>query len=119
MHIFHYPEMDISTPGANLWDMHFLEPPKKQKISILHCKMEIVLHIVHSAAMNISTPGANLWDMHFLGPPNMQKKIILQCKMEIFVIFSISQKWISILGQTLGYAFSGATKYAKNLHFTV
>jgi len=30
LHIFHPPAMNISTPGANLWDMHFLEPPKKQ-----------------------------------------------------------------------------------------
>ena len=79
MHIFHSPAMNISTPGANVWDMHFLEPPKKQKISILQCKMEIFFHIFHFPETDMSTPGANLWDMHFLEPPKKQKISILQC----------------------------------------
>ena len=182
--------------------MHFLEPPKKQKISILHCKIEIFC-IFSITQKWISLPlgqtcgiyifwshqkskkhqfytvkwvffayfpfprngypfWGKLWAMHFLEPPNMQKNSILHCKMEIFCIFSIAQKWISLpLGQTcgvciswshqickkkqfytvkwsffayfpfpsneylyswgklVGYAFSGATKKAKKIHFTV
>ena len=70
--------------------------------------------------MNISTPGANLWDMHFLEPPKKQNISILHCKMEIFCIFSFpSNEYLYSWGKLVGYAFSGATKKAKNLHFTV
>ena len=70
--------------------------------------------------MNIPTPGANVWDMHFLEPPNMQKISILHCKMEFFCIFSIPRNgYLYPWGKLVGYACSGATKYAKNLHFTL
>ena len=68
--------------------------------------------------MDYSTHGANMWNIHFLGPANMQKISILQCKMEVFCIFSIYQKWTTLLmGQTCGISISWGQQICKKSPF--
>ena len=68
--------------------------------------------------MDYSTHGANMWNIHFLGPANMQKISILQCKMEFFCIFSIYQKWTTLLmGQTCGISIFWGQQICKKSPF--
>ena len=137
--------MDYSTHGANMWNIHFLGPANMQKNSILPWKIEIFAyfpftkngllyswgkHVEYPFSgaskhaknlhfkMDYSTHGANMWNVHFLGPANMQKISILQCKMEIFCIFSIYQKWTTLLmGQTCGISIFWGQQICKKSPF--
>ena len=109
--------MDIPTPGANLWDIHFLEPPKKQKKKTFYTvKWRFLAYFLFPR--NGYLFWGKLWDMHFLEPPNIPKNAILQCKIEIFFIFSISQQWIFLLlGQTCGICIFWSHQKSKKSPF--
>ena len=103
---------------GKLWDIHFLEPPEKQKISILQCKMEIFC-IFSVTQKWISLPlGQTCRISIFWSHQKRKKSPFYSVKWRFFCIFSITQKWISLpLGQTCGISIFWSHQKSKKSPF--
>ena len=112
--------MNISTPGANLWDMHFLEPPNIQKNAILQCKIEIffIFSISQQWIFLLLLLGQTCGICIFWSHQKSKNFPFYSVKWRFFAYFPLPRNGYPYpWGKLVGYSFSGATKKSKKKPF--
>jgi hypothetical protein len=80
--------------------------------------MQHDMHLVGGPGMTLKKHP--FWDLHFLGLRTCKKFPFYSVKWRFFAYFPFpSNEYLYSWGKLVGYAFSGATKKAKNINFTL